>query len=261
MRRTAISGTGAQDARKGIGKVRNLPFQKPRKPRHGGYDGREVTNMKQTTRMSRTTGMLEKMFRALNADFFTGEEVQEPVITVQSRPGTYGHVSTYEAWSVKGETKKELNIAADWLERPIENIAATMIHEMVHLYNMEHNVKDCSRGGTYHNKRFKAEAERRGLIIEYSDKIGWSITSPSDKLLDYILEKGWTDIQIGRIKEQVPAGNNKGNGGSDNNDEDKPNPKKSSTRKYICPKCGQTIRATKAVNILCGDCMEKMIIL
>ncbi|MFR6368266.1 MAG: hypothetical protein ACLUOA_05185 [Gemmiger formicilis] len=34
--------------------------------------------------------------------------------------------------------------------------------------------------------------------------------------------------------------------------------KPSSTRKYICPCCHQSVRATKAVNILCGDCMEKM---
>ena len=33
----------------------------------------------------------------------------------------------------------------------------------------------------------------------------------------------------------------------------------SSTRKLICPCCGQSVRATKAVNILCGDCMERMV--
>ena len=34
--------------------------------------------------------------------------------------------------------------------------------------------------------------------------------------------------------------------------------KPSSTRKYICPCCHQSVRATKAVNILCGDCMEQV---
>ena len=33
----------------------------------------------------------------------------------------------------------------------------------------------------------------------------------------------------------------------------------SSTRKLICPKCGQSVRATRKVNILCGDCMERMV--
>lgn len=37
-------------------------------------------------------------------------------------------------------------------------------------------------------------------------------------------------------------------------DVSKPVRKKSSTRKYICPKCGLSIRATKAVRIACIDC-------
>lgn len=32
----------------------------------------------------------------------------------------------------------------------------------------------------------------------------------------------------------------------------------SSTRKLVCPCCGLSVRATKTVNILCGDCMQKM---
>ncbi len=32
----------------------------------------------------------------------------------------------------------------------------------------------------------------------------------------------------------------------------------SSTRKLACPKCGQSVRATKAVNIFCGDCLLPM---
>ena len=36
--------------------------------------------------------------------------------------------------------------------------------------------------------------------------------------------------------------------------------KPSSTRKYICPKCGNSCRATKTINIICGDCMDKMIV-
>lgn len=34
--------------------------------------------------------------------------------------------------------------------------------------------------------------------------------------------------------------------------------KPSSTRKLICPCCGQSVRATKAVNIICGDCLVRM---
>ena len=30
--------------------------------------------------------------------------------------------------------------------------------------------------------------------------------------------------------------------------------------KYICPKCGNSCRATKVINLICGDCMEKMVV-
>lgn len=34
---------------------------------------------------------------------------------------------------------------------------------------------------------------------------------------------------------------------------------KSHHRKYICPCCGNSVRATKAVNIMCMDCNEQML--
>ena len=49
--------------------------------------------MKQTTKMSRAVGQLEKIYTHLNEDFFEGS-LPVPIITVQSKPGTYGHCST-----------------------------------------------------------------------------------------------------------------------------------------------------------------------
>ena len=37
-------------------------------------------------------------------------------------------------------------------------------------------------------------------------------------------------------------------------------PRKSSSRKYMCPCCGMSVRATKAVNIACMDCNEQMLL-
>ncbi|MDY3281293.1 SprT-like domain-containing protein [Dysosmobacter sp.] len=215
--------------------------------------------MKETTKTSRTAGYLEKMFRALNQEFFSGE-LEEPIITIQSTPGAYGHVTVRKAWKRKDSWRHELNIGAETLDRPIEDVAATMLHEMVHLYNLAHEVQDCSRGGSYHNRRFRDEAERRGLVIGHHEKYGWTITNPSDKLLEFIIEQGWTEISINRGGNWTPppsTGAKNGNGGTPTGTNEKP--KKSSTRKLICPKCKCSVRATKTVNILCGDCMEKMI--
>ena len=35
--------------------------------------------------------------------------------------------------------------------------------------------------------------------------------------------------------------------------------KKTSTRKYICPKCGNSFRATKDINVMCLDCFADFI--
>lgn len=214
--------------------------------------------MKETVKTSRTAGYLEKMFRAMNADFFGGE-LEEPIITIQSTPRAYGHVTAAKAWRRKDDWRHELNIGAETLERPIEDVAATMLHEMVHLYNIAHDVQDCSRGEMYHNRKFRDEAERRGLRIEHHATYGWTITSPSDKLLEYIIMQGWTEIDMNRGRGWTPppsSGAKAGEGGT-GTDGDK-EPKKSSTRKLVCPCCGNSVRATKAVRIMCMDCNEQM---
>ena len=48
---------------------------------------------------------------------------------------------------------------------------------MVHLYNGLNKVEDTSNNYVYHNKKFKTEAEKRGLIIEHAKTIGWSVTT------------------------------------------------------------------------------------
>lgn len=213
--------------------------------------------MKETVKMSRAVGYLEKMFRQLNADKFNNE-LEMPIITVQSTPRAYGHVTCGKVWKKKESSCYELNMGAGTLDRPIENIVATLLHEMVHIYNLMNNIQDCSRSNTYHNKKFKEKAESVGLIIEYDNRIGWSITSPSDSLIEYICEQGWDDIMINRSESvRLPiSGGSSGSGGAGTPPTTR---KPSSTRKYICPSCGMSCRATRDIYIICGNCVETMI--
>lgn len=214
--------------------------------------------MKQTIKTSRTAGYLEKMFRALNDRYFEGQ-LEEPIITIQSTPHTYGHVTVGKAWRKGDDNRHELNIGAGTLDRPIENIVATLLHEMVHLWNICEGIQDCSRGGQYHNKRFRDAATNRDLAISYDKRIGWSITEPTPELCDFIIEQEWTDIDMSRIEWSfTPRGKGTGN---TTNGTDTPvsTGRTSSTRKYSCPCCGQSVRATKSVNILCGDCHVQMV--
>lgn len=194
--------------------------------------------------ISETVAFLEMAFDAANDRLFCGK-LERPMITVQASPKAYGHFTQYDAWTVnageKAEGRKEINIGAETLNRPIENTIATLIHEMVHYQNLLDGVKDTSRGGTYHNKRFKQTAEEHGLLIEYNDRIGWSVTQPGESVRSLVADMGWDTINLCRAGELGKAAK-----------------KKSSTRKYTCPVCGQSIRATKAVNVICGDCMVQM---
>lgn len=213
--------------------------------------------MKETIKTSRTAGYLEKIFRVLNAHYFSGE-LEEPIITIQSTPRAYGHVTVAKAWHKQnGEQRHELNIGAGTLDRPIESVVSTLLHEMVHLYNLQNGIQDCSRGGMYHNKKFRDAAVARDLDISYDSRIGWSITQPTEALIDFIITEGWSDIRMGRDE----GFSSRGIGGKAGGQTGKPAiPKPSSTRKYICPCCRNSVRATKSVNLICGDCMERMVL-
>ena len=171
--------------------------------------------------------------------------------------GAYGHFTCNKVWQAGDERRYEINISSATLSRPIEETCATLLHEMCHCLAAEKGIKDTSGSGNfYHNRKYKEIAESHGLCVEKHPKYGWTITSPGLPLLDFIEEQGWQDLQMCEavslwdVIGTLPKG--AGNGTA-------PKTKKpSSTRKYICPCCHQSVRATKAVNILCGDCMEKM---
>ena len=213
--------------------------------------------MKQLTSYNRVAGYLNKIFDLLNSEFFENA-LSRPTITIQSTPKAYGHFSLKEdTWISKTGATHEINIGAGTLARPIENVAATLLHEMVHYYNYQNGVQDCSRGNTYHNKKFKEAAENHGLCVDHSEKYGWSHTTPNDELIEFVLKYDLTDILINRNEftgfQITGTGTHNGAGMVTPT-------KPSSTRKYICPCCGMSVRATRVVNIACLDCSEQMIV-
>ena len=212
--------------------------------------------MKKADKMSLAVSQLEHIYNALNADFFHGELLTH-VITVQSKPGTCGHFTPAKVWTRSEDQTHELNISAETLNFPIEHLIDTILHEQVHLYCEMHGIKDTSRRGAYHNGRFKAEAEAHGLTCYLTEKYGWN-TTPGDNLVEYALSKGWSEIRIAR-NTFLPLPAIVGPAGAKGPQQPDGGKRPSSTRKLICPDCGQSVRATKKVNILCGDCMTQMV--
>ena len=196
--------------------------------------------MKEIVKTSRLAGSLEKLFRMLNHDFF-GDALEMPIITIQSTPKAYGHYTTFNAWNVKGEGRREINLGAGTLDRPLEYTVTTLIHEMVHMFNdtVLHE-KDTSNKGVYHNKVFKREAEAHGLICHQNGHHGWSDTSSelSDRLIEWVLLNDIPEIRMTR--DELPAFFTVKGKGSKTPSNTTPTPAKKPSNKRImqCPQCG-----------------------
>ena len=136
-------------------------------------------NHDEPMKMSDVVTKLESLFDILNRVYFDNA-LPKPVITVQSTPKAYGHCSTKKIWKSENDGQYEINIGAEFLNRPSANTAATMCHEMVHLYCLVNEIQDTCQKGRYHNKTFKAEAEARDLEIGYDRTVGFSHTNPTE---------------------------------------------------------------------------------
>ncbi len=132
------------------------------------------------------TGELQKLFDKLNAAEF-GNKLPETMIAIQTfgrgKRALYGWCTVQKIWKTDAQSEDghyEITICAEFLKRSFEEIAATMIHEMVHLFNLVNEIKDTSNNNVYHNKKFKKEAELHGLTITKAPTIGWSVTTLND---------------------------------------------------------------------------------
>ncbi len=219
---------------------------------------KDVMNYKQLT------AFLQRAYNNLNQDLFDNS-LPQAVITVMTSPGVNGHFVTGKIWKVGDERAYEINIGAESLHRGTTRTIATLIHEMVHFYNLINGIKDTSRQGRYHNSNFKAQAERRMLIIDHDKSIGYSITTPSDDLIKYVKKRRYPNTKIYRDLF-APSDTTSFGGGDDNNEpsakvgKNGKIKKPSSTRKYVCPECGMSVRATKEVHLQCLDCQKELIL-
>lgn len=199
---------------------------------------------------------LEDMFDSLNSRFFDSK-LEHPVLTVSpdTTKGAYGWFTTYRAWStepgkngLKDGGYYEINMCAEHLQRPIEEVVGTLLHEMVHLYCTMNHIKDTSRNGWYHNDAYRKAAEAHGLTAEKTEKYGYSKTSLSPETLEWlktlISETGEPGFAIHR--KALPKRMQK--------------TKKNHSYKYTCPNCGNSVRATKSVCVACMDCSVQMLL-
>lgn len=193
---------------------------------------------------------LYKAFSLFNAEFYDNF-LPEPSITIQgkgNRKNTMGYCTIKKVWldTINSKNKYEIAIIGEFLNRGMYPVLSTLLHEMVHLHSLVNDIKDVSRNGTYHNKKFKRIAEDHGLIIEKAERIGWSVTTLTEETT-YFIEKSNLNEEAFSLIRLDP---------SQLDDDESSNKKRisrSRKRKYICPMCGDSVIANKEIYIICGN--------
>lgn len=190
---------------------------------------------------------LESLFSIFNERYYNNE-LEKPIISISpdSTSGAYGWCTSGRVWNnVSNENSTdmvtgyyEINMCSEYLNRSLEEISETLLHEMAHLYNVQNGITDTSRNGYYHNKNFKKCAEKHGLIVYCCDKYGYCDTKLNNEAKTFVSTLSGYNFDVFRIKA------------------DKSSKPKQSTRKLVCPSCGNIIRVTKMnINVICGDCL------
>ncbi|HEY5260858.1 MAG TPA: hypothetical protein VIJ33_01970 [Solirubrobacteraceae bacterium] len=121
-----------------------------------------------------------------------------------------GHFAA-QRWQIgEHEPLAEIFVGGEGLGRGAGPVMATLLHEAAHALAHMRGIKDTSRQGRYHNRRFKALAEELGLHVDHDPRIGWSPTTlPTESAARYSvaianLERALTAYREG--EHSGPAG-------------------------------------------------------
>ena len=216
---------------------------------------------KQLNNVQRAQQYLKKIFRLLNEQIFDGE-LEDVQVVLSNNSRVYGYYTLNSAtWTgqANGEqfAQHEIGISSQYLaSREIFEVVATLTHECCHHLAHLKKVRDVSRNGYWHNKRFKQIAEQHGLIVEQHPKVGYGVTSCSERLLQFCIDNDLQEFQLNRSSDYyIPVGGSSPSPGGST----ATTTRRSSSYKLLCPCCGCTVRATKlGVRLMCIPCGEEM---
>lgn len=192
---------------------------------------------------------IEKIFSIFNQKYFDNSLIQ-PVFITSSSKKCFGWCTTEKIWEKIDDSEAkyfELCITSEHLGNGFEAICTTLLHELVHLYNAQRGVKDCSRGGYFHNKKFKIAAEAHGLEPIHTEKNGWAATKLKEETKDFIKTLDSSGFDVFRNTFGAQSSQNLPK-------PQKPKLPQPKPRHYECPSCGATVYADDKVDITCTLC-------
>ena len=206
---------------------------------------------------------LQGAFDYFNEKLFK-DSLPQVMLTLNRERNTVGYfipsIWTNQKWPDEKEAGKwgEIALNPDYIlkdgERTDEDVYATLVHEMCHLWQ-EYDGSAPRR--CYHNKDFAEKMETVGLIPSSDGTPLGKRTG--QKMTHYIIEGGVFDKAFQDMPNEllIPCHTLFRMQG-----EKKKKIKKSAPKNvtYFCPKCGATVKGREDTNVICGDCMEKMLV-
>lgn len=171
--------------------------------------------------------ILLELYRKLNKEFYNGTL---PPINIR-----FSFAEQLVQWTVRYTPQYFMFI--NWkvlLECNEMDLYVNMMHQMVHIYNRINDIKDTSQSNHYHNKNFRKEAERIGLVMGH-DSTGWctigleeEVFQRVQKLFDYETFRKEIETDESKVDNRLLT--------------------------HKCPKCNRMAKTLASNNLICGFC-------
>ena len=141
---------------------------------------------------------ITNMYLAFNKDL-DAKLPEDVVFSLIPNRGRSKYLGWFAAsrWTKGDNRLHEINIASDFLNRNVDDIAETLIHEMAHLKNSVEGIKDCTPT-QYYNRAFKKQAEAFGLKVDKMRNKGYALTALNEK----------AQVIVDTYKKNILEGNN-----------------------------------------------------
>lgn len=205
-----------------------------------------------TGRAARSRTPTEAQFAAFQAmyDYFNGAlfgGTLRPVILNFSRAaGSLGFFAP-QRWEQAKATTHEISLnPAHLATRPAREVAATLVHEMVHCWQQEHGTPS-ARG--YHNKEWAARMEAVGLMPSDTGEAGGARVG--FRMTHYLVEGGPFARAFAKMPRAflLPWSSWEPDGARRKG----PTTSAKSKIKYTCPDCGANAWGKPALHLVCGE--------
>ena len=146
--------------------------------------------------MTLTISYISEKFETYNKLYFNGS-LKTPKFNISNSKRALGTLSISRRLNFYGGYTKEHTISiSKYYDRTEKQYDNTLIHEMIHLYISQNDIKDNGN----HGRRFKAECARINKygwdLSRTTDTSGWKLSEEAQKRLDNKLSKATYSVFV-----------------------------------------------------------------